>query len=87
MAGHEVSPECAKRFEAVEVRQERSREDERDRLNELREIRQLIVDTREELLTSVATLKERSRSWGVIGGLLSGGAVSILAGLVLAALL
>lgn len=89
MAGQhgELHSTCVRDFAVLklEVAAIQKRQDRRSA--DLAGIRELLAETREDVLSEIATLKERSRNWGIIGGMIGSALLSIVAAIVLAVIL
>ena len=86
-ADHDMRPECAEAFATLRTEVLGAKEDKVDARQDFRELRALLLQTREDMLTEVATLKERARAWGVVGGLIGSAVLSIVGAIILAAVL
>lgn len=87
MSDHTMRPECAEKFAELLEARRRAKEDRREAREDLREIDSKIDQGFLRLETAIATLQERSRNWGVIGGLISSLGVSVIAAIVLSVIL
>lgn len=83
----DVLPECAERLGELTARLDNLEEDGRDHRQDYRELRTLMLDGFIAVRADVATLKERARGWGIIGGLIGSLGVGIAGALILAAVL
>jgi len=83
---HDVLPECAERMGTIQARLDNLEEDGREDRSDYRELRKLMVDGFTAVRNDVATLKERARGWGIIGGLIGSLGVGIVGAVILAAM-
>jgi len=86
-AHHDVLPECAERMGTIQARLDNLEEDGRDARTDYKELRKLMVDGFTAVRGDVATLKERARGWGIIGGLIGSLGVGVVGALIIAAFL
>jgi hypothetical protein len=82
-----VRPECVEQFAALKERMKRGESDDRDLRKDIKELHAKIDAGFKEGLEAIATLKERSRTWGIIGGLMGSLGVTVVGAVILAAIL
>lgn len=84
---HSIRPECVKDFADIKARLHRAEQDDRDLRVEVRNLAARVEVGFQANLEAIATLRERSRNWGVIGGVFSSALVAIVTAIVLAVII
>jgi hypothetical protein len=84
---HDMRPGCAEDRGKMNARLDNLEGNVRDARIDYKELRGIVTEGFEAVRTDVATLKERARTWGAVGGTISSIVVSIIAGIILFVLL
>lgn len=84
---HTMRPECAAQFAELRAGKEQAEQTRMEVRQDIKDLHAKMDAGFQQGLEAISTLKERSRTWGVIGGLFSSVAISVVAGIILAVVL
>ncbi len=84
---HEMRAECAAQFAELKAARDLADENRRDVRQDVKDLHIKIDAGFAQGLDAIATLKERSRNWGLIGGALSSLVITIVGGVLVAVVL